>query len=390
MTAAATAPQQKSAIGQLLDFIEVAGNKVPHPVMMFLYLIIGVIVLSQVLYLAGVSVTDKIVVPVDAAVPPDYYEDTTYPDVNAGDTLDENWYDQGRSRSRSRACSRPRESGSSSRPSSPNFAGFGVVAVTFIALMGAGVAEAGGLMGALIRKLVGGSPKRLLSLILVLVGIMSSVASDAGYLILVPLGAAAFMSRRPASARRARDVLRRRRDGVRRQPDPRPDRRDDHRDHQRGPWRDRRRAAHDRRQLVLHIVSSIVLGVVVALITERMIERRLGPFDGRVAAGGDEEPEVDPAGRVQGPALRALAFLGFVGPRAGPDPPARRPAPRPGDRRHHRHDAVHGQPAVHHRDGFLVSGIAYGAGRGPSRARTRSSRRSRRRSPASAASSSCS
>ena len=45
MTAAA-APQQKGAIGRLLDVIEVAGNKVPHPVLMFLYLIIGVIVLS--------------------------------------------------------------------------------------------------------------------------------------------------------------------------------------------------------------------------------------------------------------------------------------------------------------------------------------------------------
>ena len=44
MTAAAAAPQQKGAIARLLDFIEVAGNKVPHPVLMFLYLIIGVIV----------------------------------------------------------------------------------------------------------------------------------------------------------------------------------------------------------------------------------------------------------------------------------------------------------------------------------------------------------
>ena len=43
MTAAAEVPQQKGAIARLLDFIEVAGNKVPHPVLMFLYLIIGVI-----------------------------------------------------------------------------------------------------------------------------------------------------------------------------------------------------------------------------------------------------------------------------------------------------------------------------------------------------------
>ena len=55
MTAAAAAPQQKAAIGRLLDFIEVAGNKVPHPVMMFLYLIIGVIVLSPVLVLRRAS-----------------------------------------------------------------------------------------------------------------------------------------------------------------------------------------------------------------------------------------------------------------------------------------------------------------------------------------------
>ena len=51
MTAAAAtpAPEQKGALARLLDFIEVAGNKVPHPVLMFLYLIIGVIVLSTVL-----------------------------------------------------------------------------------------------------------------------------------------------------------------------------------------------------------------------------------------------------------------------------------------------------------------------------------------------------
>ncbi len=68
-----------------------------------------------------------------------------------------------------------------------NFAGFGVVAVTFIAMMGAGVAEESGLLGSLIRKLVGASPRWALSFILILVGVLSSVASDAGYLILIPL-----------------------------------------------------------------------------------------------------------------------------------------------------------------------------------------------------------
>ena len=42
---------EHTALGRLLDFIERVGNKVPHPAMMFLYLIIGVIVLSAVLAL---------------------------------------------------------------------------------------------------------------------------------------------------------------------------------------------------------------------------------------------------------------------------------------------------------------------------------------------------
>ena len=48
---------KKGLTQRLLDGIETVGNKVPHPVLMFLYLIIGVIVLSHILSLAGVSVT---------------------------------------------------------------------------------------------------------------------------------------------------------------------------------------------------------------------------------------------------------------------------------------------------------------------------------------------
>src|SRR5690606_15080427 len=75
-----------------------------------------------------------------------------------------------------------------------NFQGFGVVAVTFIAMMGAGVAEQAGMMSAMIRKLVQVAPRRWITFIIVFVGVLSSVASDAGYLILIPLGAAAFLT----------------------------------------------------------------------------------------------------------------------------------------------------------------------------------------------------
>ena len=53
MTDATAMPApQHTAMGRLLDVIERTGNKVPHPVLMFLYLIIGVIVLSTVLVLS--------------------------------------------------------------------------------------------------------------------------------------------------------------------------------------------------------------------------------------------------------------------------------------------------------------------------------------------------
>jgi aminobenzoyl-glutamate transport protein len=57
-----------------------------------------------------------------------------------------------------------------------------------------GVAEQAGMMAALIRKLVAVTPGQALTFVIVLVGGLSSVATDAGYLILIPLGAAAFLS----------------------------------------------------------------------------------------------------------------------------------------------------------------------------------------------------
>ncbi|MCB0168716.1 MAG: AbgT family transporter, partial [Anaerolineae bacterium] len=77
---AISGPSDKQGFTQkLLDGIEKIGNKVPHPVLMFLYLIIIVMVLSHILYLFGVSVTEEIAVPVTAATAEEYYIDSTEP-----------------------------------------------------------------------------------------------------------------------------------------------------------------------------------------------------------------------------------------------------------------------------------------------------------------------
>ena len=50
------------------------------------------------------------------------------------------------------------------------------------------------LWGATMKKVVTATPKRLLTSIVVLAGVMSNIASDAGYVVLIPLGAVIFLS----------------------------------------------------------------------------------------------------------------------------------------------------------------------------------------------------
>nr|NLD41278.1 AbgT family transporter [Actinomycetales bacterium] len=178
-----------------LDVIERVGNKVPPPALMFAYLIAFVIILSWLLNLLGVSITEEIAVPRDdKEIQYDYFEDTTQPGMISPDSpYEDDWEIV--------EMDVPIKSLLSTEGlrfifSSfvNNFAGFSVVAVVFIAMMGAGVAEESGLLGSLIRKMVGGLPNWALSFGLIFVGVLSSVASDAGYLILIPLAAAAFAS----------------------------------------------------------------------------------------------------------------------------------------------------------------------------------------------------
>ena len=76
----------------------------------------------------------------------------------------------------------------------PNFLGFTAMGVILVAMIGVGVAELSGLIGGLIRKLVAVSRPATLTYIIVFVGIVSSIAADAGYLVLIPLAATAFLS----------------------------------------------------------------------------------------------------------------------------------------------------------------------------------------------------
>lgn len=65
--------------------------------------------------------------------------------------------------------------------------GDGVLGIILVVMLGVGIAEHSGLLAALIKRIALKIPQRWLPLLLVFLGIMSSVAADAGYLILIPL-----------------------------------------------------------------------------------------------------------------------------------------------------------------------------------------------------------
>ncbi|MCX7894592.1 MAG: AbgT family transporter [Thermoanaerobaculum sp.] len=73
-----------------------------------------------------------------------------------------------------------------------NFVRFPPLGLVLVAMIGIGLAEGSGLLTVLIRAVVLGAPRRLMTGALVLAGVLSHVASEAGYVILIPLGAATF------------------------------------------------------------------------------------------------------------------------------------------------------------------------------------------------------
>ena len=196
--AEALTPTKKSFSEKMLDGIEKAGNKVPHPVIMFLYLILGVMVLSAILSWFGVSVTEDVAVP----VPKDIINQISGQlggsivpwDINAGHIVELPDYTIQTQTFEVRNLFGVDGIRFIFSSFVNNFAGFSVVAVTFVAMMGVGVAEHAGLMAALIRKLVKVAPRRVIAFAIIFVGVLSSVASDAGYLILIPLAAVAFLT----------------------------------------------------------------------------------------------------------------------------------------------------------------------------------------------------
>lgn len=75
-----------------------------------------------------------------------------------------------------------------------NFTSFAPLGIVIVAMLGIGIAESSGLIGAVIRLLVLSAPNRFMTFVLVFAGVLSNTASDIGYVLLIPLAGTIFLS----------------------------------------------------------------------------------------------------------------------------------------------------------------------------------------------------
>ena len=115
--------EPKSIMQRLLDTVERVGNRVPHPVMIFVYLIVFVVLLSALLSLLGAQVTYQAYNPATGKIE----EATTA--ARSLLTIDGIRF--------------------MFTGVVPNFMGFNAVGVIIVAMVGVGVAEEAGLVKAL-------------------------------------------------------------------------------------------------------------------------------------------------------------------------------------------------------------------------------------------------
>jgi len=146
------------AFNKSLDYIEIVGNKLPHPATLFAILAMIVVFISWLGDLLGwqtIHPGDGSKIIVNSLVSGDgirwIYTNITH-----------------------------------------NFVNFPPLGYVLAVMIGIGVAEGSGLFNSMIRALVLNAPQKLITGAIVFTGILSHLASEAGYVILIPLGAIIF------------------------------------------------------------------------------------------------------------------------------------------------------------------------------------------------------
>ncbi len=158
----------KGIVGRMLDNVERVGNGLPNPATLFLIFTLIIMAASPLLSYLGVAVTYE---SIDVAKGGMVEKTAAVVNLLSGDSL--------------RRLAAAIVS---------NFTGFFALGVVFTIILGVGVADGSGFMSAALRKVVAMAPRPLVSAVVVFLGVMSNIASSTGYVVLVPLGAILFMA----------------------------------------------------------------------------------------------------------------------------------------------------------------------------------------------------
>lgn len=151
---------KKTFFARLLDKIEVAGNKLPHPATLFAIMAASIVILS------GIAAYFNL----DAAHP------VTGELIKVNNLLSADgirWMYTNIEH---------------------NFMMFPPLGLVLVIMIGIGVAEGSGLFTMLVRQLVLVAPKRFITPAIIVAGILSHLASEVGYVVLIPLGAMIFQA----------------------------------------------------------------------------------------------------------------------------------------------------------------------------------------------------
>lgn len=149
---------QRNWVTRMLDAVERVGNKLPDPAVLFLLFMVLVWVLSW--WMSTMSF---------AEIDPRTGEAIKIKNLLAGSSLTEFMAQMVNT-----------------------FVTFPPLGVVLVAMLGLGVAEHTGFISAGLRSILSITPKMLLTPMLIGVGILSHVAVDAGYVLVIPLGAVIF------------------------------------------------------------------------------------------------------------------------------------------------------------------------------------------------------
>src|SRR5690625_389765 len=152
--------RKRRPLQKVFNGIETAGNKLPHPATLFALLALVVVLLSWLL--ANLEVTAE-----------DPVEGGQVEVFNLLSAEGIQWL---------------------FTSAVDNFLGFAPLGVVLVTMLGIGLAEQTGLIGALLRGFILAVPRALVTTGIVFAGVMSSVASDAGYVVIPPLAAIIFVA----------------------------------------------------------------------------------------------------------------------------------------------------------------------------------------------------